>query len=410
VNASDPPRNRPDWADDALAGLGYAYLTSLAVVLAVVFGGQGFLKSGPAPVVPRTTIERFTQWDGRWYKSIVREGYSYRPATRSNVAFFPAYPLAVRAVMSATGLNSDWALVLVAQGSFAGACVLFYRYARERMAGAPGNTAPEFALLALAFFPAGVFFRCAYAESLFLLLAVQAMYSQVRRWPWWLSAVLGGATTAARPVGAALLAPLLWNVWSAGGTPWSRMARTAACLPLGCWGLLAYMAYLGVVFDDPLAFVEAQSNWRVRPAVPWSEEALALATLEPLWNVYVPDSPAYWGRHENDILPAFNLPFANPLYFVGAVGLLAFGAWKRWLRGDEILLTAGLLAIPYATRGYDMGMGSAGRFVSVAFPLYLVVGRILAAAPPALATAMLALSAIVLSMYAALFSAGYLVF
>jgi len=55
-------------------------------------------------------------------------------------------------------------------------------------------------------------------------------------------------------------------------------------------------------------------------------------------------------------------------------------------------------------------MGSMGRFVSVAFPLYLVVGRLLAMLPAALGGVLLAMSAVLLAVYAALASAGYAIF
>jgi hypothetical protein len=43
----------------------------------------------------------------------------------------------------------------------------------------------------------------------------------------------------------------------------------------------------------------------------------------------------------------------------------------------------------------------------VAFPVYLVLGRLLARMPPALAGLLCALAGLVLAVYAALFAAGY---
>jgi len=43
---------------------------------------------------------------------------------------------------------------------------------------------------------------------------------------------------------------------------------------------------------------------------------------------------------------------ANPVYFVVALRLWAVGARKRWLNGYEILLSLGLLVIPYGEHAY----------------------------------------------------------
>jgi hypothetical protein len=63
------------------------------------------------------------------------------------------------------------------------------------------------------------------------------------------------------------------------------------------------------------------------------------------------------------------------------INTVLLGWRKRWLNAYEISLSAGLLLIPYVTRGYDFGMCSQGRFAAVCFPMYLVMGRLLAAMP-----------------------------
>jgi hypothetical protein len=167
------------------------------------------------------------------------------------------------------------------------------------------------------------------------------------------------------------------------------------------------MLFLQMQFGNPLAFVQAQSHWQSRPPVTVGERLAALVTLEPLWSVYVPSSPAYWKNWGQGISPLFSLQFANPLYFAVAVLLIALGAVKRWLLTGEVLLAAGLLAIPFLTRGYEMCMASQGRFVAVVFPLYIVLGYVLERLPTALAAGLCGLAAFYLAIYAAQFAAGY---
>lgn len=82
----------------------------------------------------------------------------------------------------------------------------------------------------------------------------------------------------------------------------------------------------------------------------------------------------------------------------------------RWLNGYEIALCIGLLLIPYVTRSHEMCMGSMGRFAAVVFPLYLVLGRLLAKLPIPLAAALLGVSGLLMATYAALFAAWYRIF
>jgi hypothetical protein len=140
--------------------------------------------------------------------------------------------------------------------------------------------------------------------------------------------------------------------------------------------------------------------------VPWHEEALALVTLEPLWSVFDFES-AWWNAPFGRVPPWLRPALHNPLYVLGAFALVAWGRWRRWLDWRETALVLGLVLIPYVLRGYDMGMFATGRFVSVAFPLYLVAGRLLCALPPPVAAILLALAACLMAVYSALFAAGY---
>jgi hypothetical protein len=226
-------------------------------------------------------------------------------------------------------------------------------------------------------------------------------------------AVVVGFATATRPVGVALLPALAWHI-AVGVATWrGRLWRWLIYLPIGCWGLAAFMAYQWFAFDDPLAFARTQAHWRVRPATgptgP-SEHAVALLTLEPLWSVADPSSPCCWRHHEPETNPLFSLHLANPIYFVFTVALVAVGGCKRWLSREEVLLAAGLLLIPYLTRSHEMCMGSMGRFSATVFPAYLVLGQLLARLPAPAAALVLVFSGLFLAAYSALFAAWHRLF
>lgn len=408
-DASPTPDTRPLLPvvlRDVGAGLGYYALTSIIVVLGVTFG-HDYLRPADQPLSKRRDLlATFANWDGEWYQRILVEGYAYDPQHPSSVVFFPAYPLLSRLPAAWPGCRPELALLIVSHLSLAGAFILLSRYLRQRYPDAPAAMR-TYALLAFGLWPTTLFYRMAYTESLFVFLALLVLYAIERRWPPLAIALVVGLATATRSVGLALLLPLALHLW--GQSP--RVGRFLLChacvLPVACWGIAAYVLYQALVFRDPFAFVRGHAHWNVTNPSSWGDKLLALASHEPIWSVFDPSSPCFWGRHEPGANPLFSLQAANPLYFLAAVALVLVGVWTRWLSRYEMALSAGLLLIPYLLRGYEMCMEGMGRFTAVVFPVYLVLGHLLARLPAPVAAALLAVSSFLLGAYAALFAAWY---
>ncbi|MBN1589114.1 MAG: hypothetical protein JW888_06345 [Pirellulales bacterium] len=391
------------------------YLLTLALVVVGFSIGLGCLRPGgktsdaAGQSFSRELRDVATRWDGAWYLGIVTKGYRYNPERHSSVAFFPAYPLIGAAVRRTTGLPADVALVLVANVCLVASFGLFCRYARRRF-GEQSDRMTPWSLLAMALFPAAFFMCMVYGESLFLLLCLLAMYGIECKWRPLLIAVVVGFATAVRPVGVALIVPLILDAWARAESRRGAIATCVWLVPVGCWGLLGYMAFQQVAFDDPLAFVQTQGWWSLRPAVDGIEKALCLASGEPMWSLYVPSSAGYWAKHEGPRCVWFSLHAANPVYFLAAVVLVYVGAVKRWLSRYEVALAVGLLAIPYIARGFEMCMASHARFAAVVFPIYLVLGHLLGRAPRWMAVGVLVLSGVFLVVYSAGMAGGYRTF
>jgi hypothetical protein len=180
--------------------------------------------------------------------------------------------------------------------------------------------------------------------------------------------------------------------------------------PLAAWGLLAYIVFQWWAFGEPLAFAKTQQFWSRRPPESFGEKVLALLAWEPVWSVYVPGMPGYWESIDRGVWMPLSYQLANANLFVLAIGLVAVGAWKKWLSASEVIFATALLAIPYAMSGFRFTMGSQGRFVSVVFPIYLVLGHILCRLPVAASVAVLALSAAYLALFSAMLASGYAVY
>jgi hypothetical protein len=396
-----------EWLATLGLGLGPFLLTTLAVVAGVAFSLEFiYCSSNPNPRPSGfDLVAPLANFGGYRYTRIARRGYSYDEGQKSNVVVFPAFPLVGRTIVAATGCEAGPALVVVANLSLAAAFVVIARYLRRRFPDDP--ELPAFALLAIGLLPITFFFRAAYSESMFVLLVVVFLQGLERKWPLIGLALLAGLATATRSVGLGLFPPLLWYAWDHASSNRQFALRATLLAPLACWGIVAYMVYQWMAFDDPLAFIKTQTHWTLRTAGSTWEYVVALCTLEPVWSVYVPDSPAFWQRHEVHANPLFSLQFANPLWFVFFVAMVVVGARRKWLNRYEIVLAVMLLLIPYVTQSYRVCMGSMGRYSSVCVPAYFVMGHLLSRMPKLVVAILAALCGLFLGLYSALFAAGY---
>lgn len=373
-------------------------------------------------------LTSLTNWDGQPFRSIITVGYEYSPLKQTRVAFFPAYPLAGK-LLTFFGLDPSLALLIVSYGSLLAAFGLLAMYLRpgvrermvlvpdrpDRVASASFNDFPMtrrmvvFALLAMGVWPTSFFFRVAYSESLFLCLSLLTMVVLARGRPLWNAAVIAGAATAVRPVGLALLLPMAWEAWRISPTPRQAIARMAVVLPIGCWGILAFMGYQWSKFGDPFAFYVTETvGWRMRPAAtPPGDKLWSLVSWEPIWGAFISGAWAKWPEPQATPIQLFSLQLANPIYWIAAVGLTAVGTVKRWLTPHEMLFSAAALGLPYLARSYEMCMTGQGRLTASVFPIYIVLGHLLARLPLVVSLALLALLAFMMAAYAALFTAGY---
>jgi hypothetical protein len=112
-------------------------------------------------------------------------------------------------------------------------------------------------------FPTTVFLSAVYAESLFLLCAVAALYlARTERWP--AAGMMGALAALARPFGVLLVVPL--TVELALRRRVSAAGLLGIALPLVAFA--GWMLVLWRMTGDPLAFFTAQAAYRRRAAAP----------------------------------------------------------------------------------------------------------------------------------------------
>jgi hypothetical protein len=341
------------------------------------FGWLGDLLAAPA-----------ARWDSAWYLVIAR--YGYRPDlghfTAARTAFFPLYPLGVRAV-SWLGSPPVLAGVLISLGALALALYGIHRLAALELGSLD---AARLAVLATAFAPMAFFLSAVYSESLYLALSVGVFWS-AREGRWGLAGLLGGLAAATRSTGLVLLLPAL-ALYLYGPRrdrapdrdgahrllPRYRVRADVAWLALIPISVALFSLWLGLSGGDALAPFHSQQIWGRHFAGPyvavWDGLRAAFEGARQLLSfqrahVYfpaAPRSPTVAASH-NLMLLAF-LAVAVPVVVLVVRRLpLAYGLY---------VLAALALPLSYPVAGQPLM--SLPRFVLVLFPLQLALGGWLA--------------------------------
>jgi hypothetical protein len=390
---------------------------AMATVLVVVVAISNPLPKGeyPGPGYPIGApglLRGWFQFDAGWYFGIVEHGY-YLLQAQSPVAFFPAYPLAIRLVAPLFGHHIGVTAMAVTFACGVASVALFASWCRQRL----DNTAARWAVALLIVYPYGWYLVGAvYADALFLAATLGAFVALERGHPL-LAGLAGAVATAARPVGPAVVIGLAllaaersgalrtlpayppagagrarrlahrWQLPS--GIGFGKLRAVDYGVLLSALGFLAYSGYLWARFGDPLAFSTVQKYWK-QPSGP---ATLVKAHL--------------WGN-------ALRHPISHGRYVAGCL-----------LQGA--LIVGGLLLTPRVARRFGWGYGAlvlvctalpivgskdfqgTGRYLLAAFPVFAVGGEWLAERSPQVRAWVLGASAAVLVLLTHLYARGFYV-
>lgn len=280
----------PDWAAAWWLGSTLWLATRVALVLVTYFGM--LLTSFTASSTPAALLAAWKQWDANWYVEIAQHGYNSPQTT----AFFPLYPLMIRAVhVVAPGLSYFAGAVILSNVALLGALVLLIRLLTREFGS---EIARVTAVLFLAY-PAAFYLSTGYSESVFLLWVFGAFLA-LRSGNWLMAGVLAGLATLTRPTGGMLAlafgweylrqSPVSWATVRARGLSLRQWANdhhalgilfgrlcAVALMPLA---VLLYAGYLWKRFGDPLLFKKVEgSYWNHHSALPTKGLYLGLVAL-----------------------------------------------------------------------------------------------------------------------------------
>ncbi len=209
--------------------------------------------------------DRLLGWDADFFVRLATDGYpsgyEYRPDGTVNgngLAFFPLYPLLVRAVMAVTGLDGGSAALAASGLAATGGAVAVYLLGTSLADRRVG-----WALVVLVFGqPMSVVLSMGYTEALFLAL-VGGMLVAAHRRVWWAAGLLGVGAALTRPTGVAAalgLAVAVLLAWRTAARAERWQAATAALAALAAGP--AFLGWVALRVGDPDAWFTIQaSGW-----------------------------------------------------------------------------------------------------------------------------------------------------
>lgn len=346
----------------------FAFLITRMIVLVAAYLAEiiipGMAGTGLYHVNPNNIwLDVWARWDSGFYLSIVDKGYFFALGQQSSVAFFPVYPLLVSLIKPFVG-STLAAGVVVSNGCFFGALIFLYKLTEFEFKDVATATRTIFYIAA---FPTAFFFSAVYTESTFLLFSIGTMYfARTRQWKW--AALFGMVTSASRIIGVVMLG-IIWLEWmrSHGWTldkihkretwlglvkavrqDWSNLL-VLGLIPLG---LLSYMLFLKIQFNDPLAFSTTQAAWGRQMIGPIAVIKNDLGGL----------------LHGNFLTGDIWYHVVLDLGAMFAVLLISVAVWRRL--GTSYALY-GIISIIIPSWS---GSGSLSRYAVVVFPVFMILG------------------------------------
>lgn len=327
----------------------FAVLLAVASIWMVAVAALGYFLLPevyqPLPFLSSLYKSNFLVWswanfDGEHYLRIASDGYSTVKG-QSEFAFFPLYPLLIKAVAT-TGLDIYLAAHMVTFAAAAGALYAVTVWARRYLAN------PLLPAVLLLVAPGAVFLGALYTEPLFILLAALTFICADRK-EWGRAALCAALASATRVNGIFLGLFLLVYMLQSGKSVRKSLSVFVASLT----GIFAYMGYLAASVGDPLAWFHAQSGWaKSDPTYPWVTFSRYIEAVTTGWQ--------------------FDLVHVTVIVEIVITVCALYFAYK-YVRDPKKelaykLYIAGNLALPLATGS----LGSMPRFALTLFPLFVL--------------------------------------
>jgi hypothetical protein len=247
-------RELPGWLEALLIGV-----ASRVFSMVVLFGAWTL-------DIPRHSGTRFANpwviWDGEWYRWIAQHGYHAEAVAKTaygpgyhDFAFFPAWPLLVRALTLDNRIPFDVVAPIAANVLFLIATVSIWSIL-ERIGG---KTVARWGLALFAFSPAAYVYSLAYGEPLFLLLVSRFFVAIDEVWSIGTgirAAVLTIGAQLTRITGAALAFASLPDLLHR-----ETRARGVVVIGSSIAAFAAWWTWIAVLTGNPTGYMLGTPSW-----------------------------------------------------------------------------------------------------------------------------------------------------
>jgi hypothetical protein len=296
-------------------------------------------------------LDRFNFWDSYHLVRIAEQGYFARGRSCCDQAWFPGYPMLVRALAASTdGGTVGWGLVVSWLAAILSG-VLLWGLVRD-LGGSPATARRASWLLLAA--PFGVFFVSVYTESVWLVFALLAWWAAVRG-RWWLAGIAASAAEVVRVNGLFVVAALLvmYVVGLRSSGRWARPRLDALALALPILPVVGYAAWLHARTGSWTAWHDAElRGWGRTTTWPWEAFAHQLRAIST----------------GSSLLQVTRL--VDLAMLVAGLGLVLLAVWmRRWPEAAFLALSVGVVA---TSPDFD----SAGRYALSWFPAYWLLAEL----------------------------------
>lgn len=202
-------------------------------------------------------------WDAGWYEAIA--GHGYVAAGAQSVRFYPAYPMAARALAWIPGISVGTGLLVISNLCALAALAALLVLVRNDLADRELARRSVW-LLALA--PSAYSLVLGYADAALMLCAV-VTFLAARSGRWWWAAAAGLLAGLVRPVGVLLVVPVLIEVWRGrrGRSSLGGWLPAVAAVVAPVAGTGAYLGWVGAQFGDPWLPLRVQQQNGHRGAI-----------------------------------------------------------------------------------------------------------------------------------------------
>jgi hypothetical protein len=266
------PARRRQWRTFAPAIA--IYVAARAITIAVVAITDLFSHDG--------LVSELSRWDGQWFLLAANHGWPGQlpmvdgHVAGSQIAFFPLFPLLMRALSDVSGLSTAVAGLLIS--GLTGLTAVIAVGALTRVYSDESGARRAAILFALS--PGSFVFSLIYNEGIVVTLMAIALWALVRR-RWLLAGVLGAVATATSPVGLILVAVSAWSALRAVVRDHAWRALVAPVIAPA--GFVAWTAYLWVHTGTPRAWqLTERGGWNSYPSFAYPVHVILKFVTNPI--------------------------------------------------------------------------------------------------------------------------------